>query len=313
MNTTPTGQNSDQKKIQGDGLSHFHLMDYRARAVVAVTTEVVREAQRRHGLDPLTTIAFGRAISCVALLASNLKRANDYIHGSISGDGVLKKIVAECNGTGDCRGYTTPFTLVPVLSQRVERSQDVKVPESVGEAVGPGRLTVTKGSYGEGTPYAAIVDLASGEIAADFARFLSESEQIPSAVAAGVKLDPNGRVLSAGGILVQRLGGAVVSDDELKGLGEKISKINISDRIALGESAEDLVKYMQSAQEAWGLLAHRELRFKCTCSREKMALTAMGLGPAELENLISEVGKIEVNCVYCSSSQQFNLSELAKH
>jgi molecular chaperone Hsp33 len=246
------------------------------------------------------------------LLASTLKKANEYIHGTISGDGVLKRVVAECNGAGDCRGYTAPFTLVSVLGQR-EGSQDSKVPESVGEAIGQGRLTVTKGSYGEGTPYAAIVDLATGEIAADFARFLTESEQIPSAVAAGVKLNHKGQVISAGGILVQRLGGAVVSDDELKGLGDKISKINLSDRIALGESAEDLIKYMQDTQEAWGLLAQRELRFKCTCTREKMALTAMGLGPAELENLISEVGKIEVNCAYCSSSQQFNLSELAKH
>lgn len=311
MKPISSDTNSEQSHRQRDGLFHFHLMDYRARAVVAISTDVVREAQQRHKLDPVTTIALGRALSCVALLASTLKNANDYVHGSISGDGLLKKVVAECNGQGESRGYTLPGSL---LQGVMGPTSKLNIPETVGEAIGHGRLTVTQGRYGEGYPYNAVVDLANGEIATDFARYLSESEQIPSAVAAGVKLDSNGLVLGAGGLLVQRLGGAVVSDDELKALEEKISKINLSDRIGRGESAEELITYLQnSQQETWGLLAHKELRFKCNCSREKMAVTAMGLGSTELESLMSEIGKIEVNCVYCSSSHQFKLEELICH
>ena len=51
-----------------DTLAHYHMFDYRARCAVAVTTEIVREAQRRHDLDPITTIAVGRAINETALL-----------------------------------------------------------------------------------------------------------------------------------------------------------------------------------------------------------------------------------------------------
>src|SRR5690606_42101328 len=49
----------------------------------------------------------------------------------------------------------------------------------------------------------AIAALENGEIATDMARYLTDSEQVPSAVAAGVKLDKDGNVLGAGGILVQ--------------------------------------------------------------------------------------------------------------
>ena len=79
-----------------DVLAHYHLYNYKARCAIAITTDTTREAQRRHGLDPLTTIAVGRAISCSALLASTLKRGREYVHCSFSGEGgPLHKVIGE--------------------------------------------------------------------------------------------------------------------------------------------------------------------------------------------------------------------------
>ncbi|MHA4915601.1 Hsp33 family molecular chaperone HslO, partial [Enterococcus faecium] len=81
-----------------------------------------------------------------------------------------------------------------------------------------------------GGPYNGVSALQDGEIASDIARFLTDSEQIPSAVAAGVKLAPDGRVLGAGGVLVQRLGGAVLPDAALTGLEENMrTHLGLSD------------------------------------------------------------------------------------
>jgi molecular chaperone Hsp33 len=295
------------KKQMEDGLSHFHLMNYRARAVIAVTTEVVRQAQRRHNLDPLTTIALGRALSAISLLASTLKHPKEYVHGVFSGDGPLKKIVAECNGNGECRGYSIPSQIIKTVKSQAQ------IPDTIGKALGNGNVSITRGKYGEMQHYSAVVELLNGEIASDVARFLTESEQIPSAVAAGVKLSSNGEVLAAGGMLVQRLGGATLTEEELLFIEEKMSSMHVSESIFNNEKPDNLVQELQIENQVWGLLTHRKLSFQCSCSREKMAMTAMSLGEKELRDIVKEVGKIEMNCSYCSSSHQFTLDDLIRH
>lgn len=290
-----------------DGLSHFHLLNYRARAVVAVTTDVVRQAQKRHLLDPLTTIALGRALSSISLLASTLKNPKEYVHGVFSGDGPLSRIVAECNGNGECRGYCVPAQILEVVKDQS------KIPDTIGKALGSGNVSITRGKYGEVKQYSAVVELMNGEIASDIARFLTESEQIPSAVAAGVKLSADGEVLAAGGMLVQRLGGANLSESELMFIENKMSTIHISESIFNHQSPENLVRDLQINDQTWGLLTHRRLQFQCSCSREKMAMTAMSLGETELRAIIKDVGKIEMNCSYCSSSHRFTLDDLIRH
>ena len=101
-----------------DRLEHYHMFDYRARCAFAVTTETTREAQKRHGLDPLTTIALGRAIGCVALLASTLKKGDEYIHATFQSEALIRRLVAECNGFGHCRGYVSPPRIEQAMQQR---------------------------------------------------------------------------------------------------------------------------------------------------------------------------------------------------
>ena len=292
-----------------DVLAHYHMFDYKARCAVALTTELVRDAKRRHDLDPLTTIAVGRALSCAALLASTLKQGKEYVHCSFAGEGVLSRVIGECNGDGHCRGYAVPARIMDVLEP------GGKVPESVGEATGHGRgmLTVTRGRAGEHSPYTAVLSLANGEIATDIARYLTESEQIPSAVAAGVKLSVDGDVVAAGGVLVQKLGGAELDDAVLTGLEQHMASIHLSDRIASGASVDDLVDYVAGGDKHYGLLTTRPLLFQCSCSRDRMASALASLGEEQLRQIRRETGKIEVRCQYCSEARQFRIEELLTH
>lgn len=52
-------------------------------------------------------------------------------------------------------------------------------------------------------PYTGIVELASGEIAEDFAKYLVESEQQNAAIALGVSVGRDTNILAAGGFLIQ--------------------------------------------------------------------------------------------------------------
>jgi molecular chaperone Hsp33 len=290
-----------------DSLSHYHMFDFKARGAVAVVTETIREAQRRHGLDPIATIALGRAIASTALLASSLKQDREFITCSFGGQGLLSRIVAECNGAGHCRGYAAPAQIM------AGQPSGTKVPESVSQAIGAGLLTVTRGRFGEADPYRAVIDLASGEIAADVARYLAESEQIPSAIAAGVKLAHDGSVIAAGGVLVQRLGGADLSEDELSRIEREMQTIGISDRLARGEMPDALIGLLQGGTVGWGLLSTRSLVFKCTCSREKMAAALASLGEAQVKEIEAEVGHLEARCPFCADVQSFKSTDFLTH
>jgi molecular chaperone Hsp33 len=299
-----------------DVLVHYHMLDFKARCAVALTTGIVKEAKRRHDLDPLTTIAVGRAISCAALLASTLKAGKEYVHCSFAGEGVLARVIGECNGDGDCRGYTLPARIVDVIEP------GGRVPESVGEAMGHrGVLTVTRGVATERLPYTAVSALENGEIATDVARYLTDSEQVPSAVAAGVKLAPDGEVVAAGGVLVQKLGGVELDEAVLVELENRMRlELHLSDRIAAGETADEIVAFLQGGaggslggNAGFGQLLARPLQFRCACSRERMAHALATLGEEELRQIRRETGKIETRCQYCSELRQFRLEELLTH
>lgn len=284
------------------------MFDYRARCAFAVVTETTREAQRRHHLDPLTTIALGRALGSAALLASILKHPDEYVHLNFKGKGLLSQVLAECNGAGHCRGYTAPHSIAEALTEQDE------LPQSVGEAIGSeGVLVVTRGRYGQ-EPYRAVSALQNGEIASDVARYLTDSEQIPSAVAAGVKLDSAGQVLAAGAILVQKLAGANLDDASLARIEQRFTnELKLSDRLHAGATPEQIVALIQANEGQHGLLMQRALCFQCTCSRDKMGRALMLLGEDELRKINDETGKLEMRCHYCSTEHGFKLAELLRH
>lgn len=287
---------------------HYQLMNGRARAVIVLNTEITKEAVARHGMDPIATIALGRALACVAALASTLKQAHEYVQLIIDGGGPLGKIVVDCNGEGHCRGYTTIKQLKTVISDAEN------LPGSVGEAVGTdGILVLTRGRAGVREPYKTIAELANGEIATDVARYLLESDQIPSALAAGVHINTEGEVLGSGAVLVQQLGGQLLEEKELDALEARMNKLNISDRIARGETADQIIAYVSGDDDSVELLGRKTLSFECGCSKEKMANALHALGKEELESILRDIGKIEATCPYCGVAHQFQIHELLNH
>ncbi len=284
---------------------HFQLMNGRARAVIVINTGIVIDAVARHALDPIAAIALGRALGCVATLASTLKQGLEYVHLVVDGGGPLGKVVAECNGDGHCRGYTSVKQLQSVITDPKQ------IPQSVGEAVGStGKMIVSIGRSSDREPHRTIADMVNGEIATDIAQYLSESDQIPSALAAGVQINTKGKILGAGAALVQQLGGEKLKDDELASLEKRMAGVNISERIASGEGVDEIMNFISDQDPSASMLGRKILEYRCSCTKEKMAFALRSLGKQELESILQDVGKLEVICPYCACSQNFLLSEL---
>ena len=269
--------------------------------VAGITTELVREAQRRHGLSPTATAAVGRLATGAALLVSSLK-GKERISLQVSGDGPLGNVVADGWLIDEeriaARGYAkNPQADLPL---------NARGKFDVAGAVGTGSMQVTK-SYEVGQPYVGVVPLYSGEIAEDIAAYLVNSEQIPSVVALGVLADSDG-VRAAGGVIAQVLPGA--DERAVRQLEERaLAMPPITKLIAEGAGAHALLHALAGAAD---LRAHRtiDVQFSCRCTREKVETALLGLGADELRKMARERTETEATCEFCKKMYVFTSVEV---
>jgi molecular chaperone Hsp33 len=269
------------------------------RALACCTTELVEEARQRHGALPLATVAMGRALTGGVLLGALLK-GDQRLALKFEGNGPLQKVMVEAEPDGTVRGFVAaPEAELPLKSGKLD------VAGGIGRA---GFLSVSK-DLGLKEPYRGLVQLYTSEIGEDLAYYLTESEQTPSAVGLGVFVDPSGSVAAAGGFLIQTV---PPGDDALiEQLMGRIAELPpLSELFLLGTTPEQLLERL-FADIPYTSLERRELRFRCTCTREKIERVLLSLGRAELERLLAEQHGAAVTCEFCRELYAFDAEAVA--
>ncbi len=301
------------QEVKKDLKEYFRDRDYMVIAVpkkepvrvyAVKATNTVETARRIHNLSPSATVAMGRAIVGALLLTSLLKHAtNQKLLLKIEGDGPIGTIVVEADAKGRVRGFVgNPQVDTYLKEEGGKRKFDVS--KVVGKN---GTLTVIK-ELGTGKPYTSVVPLISGEIGKDIAYYLYQSEQIPSAVAVGVKLNEDGSVRHAGGYLIQTLGG---TSEKVKELLEKrvLELPPVTEMMERGMRPEDIATEILKDMEPQ-LVGLKEVEYFCPCDEEtaKASLLLMEMG--ELEELFEENELAEVTCNFCGRVYRFDRSVL---
>ena len=151
--------------------------------------ELVTEAQRIHTLSRTATAALGRELLMVAMMAGQLKNDTDSVSAILSGGGPGGNLV--------CVGRKGPFVKGCAGDPACELPPKPNGKLDVGGYVGQnGKLTVVR-DLSLKEPYVGMCHLISGEVAEDFAEYFTASEQQPSLVYLGVRLEPlSGQVLA---------------------------------------------------------------------------------------------------------------------
>ena len=267
---------------------------------VLSATHLVGEAARRHATSPTATVALGRALMGTLLLASEAQDG-ERVQVRIRGDGPIGTILATASSDGDVRGYVVhPDAQVPPLADRFD----------VAGAVGKGTLSVERNHPSWKQPYNGIVPLVSGEIARDFAQYLLDSEQKPSAVALGVQLGADGGVVAAGGYLVQALPGA--ADGTLDALERRVDALRgPSALLRDGASAEGLLDRLVGGLGRDDVARIRP-RFACPCSDRRVLAALMLLGADELRQLATDGETVEVRCAFCARQRRITPEVVAR-
>lgn len=267
------------------------------RGIACVTTDLVREAARRHGTSPAATGALGYGLTAAVLLGSLLK-VQQRVAIKVAGGGPLQKMVTESDAYGHVRGYVN----VP----NVPAASAIR-PEVVAEAIGRrGNLTVVKDLKLKNL-YESTVPIQTGFLDADLTYYLNQSEQTPSVVEIGVKVDANGHVEAAGGLLLQTLPGE--DTNILERLTERLDDLPpLGDVLADGRTPQDILAVLfRDVDFEW--LEERPLHFTCGCSRERSQQALQLLGAEDLRGLIEE-GEAVVDCHFCHERYVFGREEL---
>lgn len=282
-----------------DGLYHISLMGGQARAILIESTQLVQRAKDIHGLSRIAAAALGRTLTCAAMMGSMLKGEDESITAQIKGGGPIGTVMAVAHGDCTVKGYVdNPGIDLPRTGPKLP----------VGAAVGKnGRLTVVKDMHLR-EPYVGQVNLVSGEIAEDFAMYFTASEQTPSLVSLGVLVSDE-KVESAGGLIVQVMPGAseaaIASIENSAGMFMDIS--GTMKEYHLKDSVQQLLMHLEPE-----ILATREPRYACACSRERIEKVLISLGADELKDMIQTQHGAQVDCHFCNKRYEFSEDALKK-
>jgi molecular chaperone Hsp33 len=268
--------------------------------LACVTTDLVNESCGLHGAYPTACAALGRALTGGALMAALLK-LGQRLALKLEGNGPLRKIIVEADYAGNVRGFVgVPEVDLPPKNGKFD----------VAGAVGTeGVLTVIKDT-GRKELYNGVVKIRTGEIAEDIAHYFAESEQIPTAIALGVYMEPSLDITAAGGFLVQSLPPS--DENMIDRLIGNIRKLPpYTEMLRAGQTPETILKAIFSGIPYVTLERH-ELFYRCTCSRERIERVLVSLGRDELADMIDKQGKADVTCEFCRKSYHLSGQELVE-
>ncbi len=289
-----------------DHLIQATAADATIRLLAAVSTNLVAEACDRHNTAPTASAALGRVLTGTLLLGRTYKDL-EYITVRFDCDGLVGGIVAEANARGAVRGYVSnPSAHLP--------------PNALGKLdvkgiVGGGMVHVIREAGFEiglmKEPYYGSTPIVSGEIAEDFANYLSVSEQIKSAVSLGVFVESEQeRVTAAGGYMIQALPGA--EEETIAAIEKAVSTArHVTETILGGADAAEMLRLALGGFPFDTLETH-PVEFRCKCSYERVVKIVTALGPEEVQDMLEKDKGAELTCHFCNAVYYLDEDALRK-
>lgn len=279
--------------------------DGSARIIVINSTKMVNDMISAHKTSPTAAAALGRTVTAASMIGTMLPENKDSVTISFSGDGDAGKIIAVADYFGNVKGY--------IQNPLVNPPKKANGKLDVGAAVGRGTLSVVKDVGGK-EPQIGTTEITTGEIAEDIASYFAISEQIPTLLSLGVRIDKDYSCLAAGGVLVQVM---PFPDEETVDLIERNAAdlSNISKLFELGKENKEIAD-IAMRDIPYDVFDTLEVAYRCDCSRERMRKKIISLGKEEIKNMLSEqeaegkARELTAVCRFCNSEYTFTEKDL---
>lgn len=297
----PGMSKKDQLKAKAkDRLYNFLLESEQVRGAAIHGAQIIKEMRVNHDLGILETLVLGHAYLGISLMTSGLKERGDQIAFKIECSGPIKGLSVEANAFGEVRGYlkNNPIPIEKPLENF-----------NLSPFFGKGFLMVTRFPEYARQPYVGHVKIKYGSIAKDLAHYFFSSEQIPTALHLSIKFDTEGKVKSAGGLLLQTLPDTNPGRlDELARLMHNLP--SIGEAFAVNQPAEEyILQHFQTFLPK--VLDNRRVEFFCRCKKSTISQVIARLPGKTLEDMLHKGPyPVEVRCHNCNTVYSFDKSEI---
>lgn len=268
-----------------DAISKINLVDRSVRvlsedgffrAVCVKNTTTAQTAQTNHGIPMNVAKYHAQVLTSASLLAASLK-GEERIVVDIQSNGNIQRLFAEAMQIGEVRGFA---------------QYNFTGTEDFDDSL----MYISRVLYNEAEPITGIVEFIHNDIEKDLESYLVQSEQIPSIVKLDVSFDADGNIEQSGGLLLQIMPGAPLS--EFEAIREHL---NNSERIA------DLLKQDLRPDEIlkkilpfnFNIVKSSRVDFFCRCSKDSFTAKLMTLGIDEIKAMKAEKHN-ELVCQYCN-------------
>ena len=262
------------------GYIKHYINSYNLRIISTDLTEITQNVQKLHKLSAFSATILSKVFLNTVLLAKDFKN-KESISLQWQTNSPLGIIFADAYNVNYLRGY-------------IKTSQENLIKEKNEKkflAKYKGILSINKYSLLKHS-FKSIIKTTENSIDKIFTDFTIKSEQIESEFHTNVDTNINGQITKASGFLIQLLP---------QGNMKKFKEIN---ELYKNQTLDELIK-----KENFELIYETKIKYKCTCSREKVFSSLKLLSQSEQNELLKR-GAIEITCNGCGKNYNFTKNDI---
>ena len=274
----------------------FYIEDSPIRGEVVHLEEALQTILAQRDYAPAIQVLLGEMLSATALLASTLK-IKGRISLQIQASGTLQWAMAECNHLGEVRALAD-YESDPIFEHAEDSSTVLKT------LVSPVLFINIEPEFGE--RYQGIVPLDKPDLAGCLMQYYDLSAQLPTRIS----LASNGQ--RSGGLLIQLL--PRNNEEEQKIVDEDLwPRMTMLTSTLKKDELTDLpateILYRLYNEEEVRLPDAEQLKFGCTCSKERCETALEQIGVNAVRETLEHQNPIEMDCQFCNTHYSFSAEE----
>lgn len=223
----------------------------------------------------------GEAMAACTLLAATIKFQGSLIM-QIRGDGPLHLVVAQVSSQRTLRGLARWNEDVPA--------------QGLQAIFGNAQMVITMEPE-SGDPYQGIIELTGDTLKDAIEHYFMQSEQLNTAL----WLACNEQVCA--GFLLQELPGADMDEEDWNHALQLAATLTREELLTL--DAKQILHRLYHEDDV-RLFEPEPISFRCNCSRDRIAAVLVSLGHQEIQDILQEQGKIQVDCEFCNARYEFD-------
>ncbi|WP_413736724.1 Hsp33 family molecular chaperone HslO [Sodalis sp. RH21] len=273
-----------------DQLHRYLFENYAVRGELVSLHDTYRQVLGQHDYPQSVKNLLGEMLVATSLLTATLKFSGE-ITVQLQGDGPLRLAVINGDDRQNMRGVA-----------RIDG--DIADDSSLKQMVGNGYLVITL-TPDEGERYQGVVGLEGEHLADCLENYFLQSEQLLTRLF--IRTGAVGGQVAAAGMLLQVLPAQDANPDDFDHLAKLTSTVKAEELFNL---PADEVLYRLYHQDEVSLYPPQDVRFLCTCSRQRCADALLTLPGHELEEMLDQDETIDMHCDFCGSHYVFNGADI---